>query len=307
LIEREAGTYMVGVIMAVVAVLAANPFEGRKLYVDPNSFAAKQAAAWRATRPADAAQIDKIATAPQAQWFGDWNPDVAQAVNQHVTAAAKQGRWTLLVAYNIPQRDCGGHSAGGTAEYQAWIREFARGIGDRPAAVILEPDALAGLDCLSATGRTTRLNLLKDAITVLRGKAVYLDAGHSSWHPATTMASRLRQAGVDQATGFSLNVSNFQFTANEVAYGRAVAAQVGKHFVVDTSRNGLGPHGEAWCNPPGRALGPRPTTATGNASTDAFLWIKEPGISDGPCNGGPGAGQWWADYALGLARRSPSR
>jgi endoglucanase len=298
---------MVGVIMAVVAVLAANPFEGRKLYVDPNSFAAKQAAAWRATRPADAAQIDKIATAPQAQWFGDWNPDVAQAVNQHVTAAAKQGRWTLLVAYNIPQRDCGGHSAGGTAEYQAWIREFARGIGDRPAAVILEPDALAGLDCLSATGRTTRLNLLKDAITVLRGKAVYLDAGHSSWHPATTMASRLRQAGVDQATGFSLNVSNFQFTANEVAYGRAVAAQVGKHFVVDTSRNGLGPHGEAWCNPPGRALGPRPTTATGNASTDAFLWIKEPGISDGPCNGGPGAGQWWADYALGLARRSPSR
>jgi endoglucanase len=205
---------MLGVIMAVVAVLAANPFEGRKLYVDPYSPAAQQAAAWRETRPQDAAEMDEIATAPQAQWFGDWNPDVAQAVNQHVTAAAAQGRWTLLVAYNLPQRDCGGHSGGGTAEYKAWIREFARGIGDRPAAVILEPDALAGLDCLSATDRQTRLDLLKDAVTVLRGKAVYLDAGHSAWHPAAAMAARLQQAGIQDTTGFSLNVSNFRATAD---------------------------------------------------------------------------------------------
>jgi endoglucanase len=298
-------------ILLIVALVApasasANPFVGRKLYVDPNSAAAKQAAAWRTTRPADAAEIDKIATAPQAQWFGDWNADVAQAVNAHVSAATAQGRWTLLVAYNIPQRDCGGHSAGGTAEYKAWIREFARGIGDRPAAVILEPDALAGLDCLSATDRQTRLALLRDAVAVLRGKAVYLDAGHSAWHTTATMAARLREAGVADAVGFSLNVSNFQYTANEIAYGRSIATQIGKHFVIDTGRNGIGPNGE-WCNPLGRALGPRPTTATGDSLVDAFLWIKQPGLSDGPCNGGPSAGTWWADYALGLARRSPSR
>jgi endoglucanase len=298
---------MVGVVMAVVAVLAANPFEGRKLYVDPYSPAAQQAAAWRETRPQDAAELDEIATAPQAQWFGDWNADVAQAVDAHVTAAAARGRWTLLVAYNLPGRDCGGHSGGGTAEYRAWIRELARGIGDRPAAVILEPDALAGLDCLTQQDRDARLALLNDAVAVLRGKAVYLDAGHSAWHPAATMAARLQQAGIQNATGFSLNVSNFRVTAGELAYGRAIAGQVGKHFVIDTSRNGLGPYGDAWCNPPGRALGPRPTTATGNSLADAFLWIKQPGFSDGPCNGGPDAGQWWADYALGLARRSPSR
>ncbi len=295
---------MVGVVMAVVAVLAANPFEGRRLYVDPSSPAAQQAAAWRETRPQDAAEMDEIASAPQAQWFGDWNPDVAQAVNQHVSHAAAQGRWTLLVAYNLPARDCGGHSGGGTTQYQAWIREFARGIGDRPAAVILEPDALAGLDCLSAADQQTRLALLRDAVTVLRGKAVYLDAGHSAWHSAATMAARLQQAGIAQATGFSLNVSNFRTTADELAYGRAIAAQVGKHFVIDTGRNGLGPNGDEWCNPPGRALGPRPTTATGDGLVDAFLWIKQPGFSDGPCNGGPAAGAWWADYALGLARRS---
>jgi endoglucanase len=298
------------VALAAPATAAANPFVGRKLYVDPNSAAAKQAAAWRSTRPADAAEIDEIATAPQAQWFGDWNVDVAAAVNQHVSAAAAVGRWTLLVPYNIPQRDCGGYSAGGTTEYRAWIREFARGIGSHPAAVVLEPDALAGLDCLSASDQQARLALLRDAVAVLRAKpgvAVYLDAGHSAWHPAATMVSRLSQAGIQTATGFALNVSNFQFTASEVAYGRSVATQLGgKHFVIDTGRNGLGSNGE-WCNPLGRALGPRPTTATGNALVDAFLWIKQPGLSDGPCNGGPAAGAWWADYALGLARRSPSR
>jgi endoglucanase len=298
---------MLGVVMAVVAMLAANPFEGRRLYVDPHAPAAQQAAAWRETRPQDAAEMDEIASAPQAQWFGDWNPDVAQAVDDHVTAAANTGRWTLLVAYNLPARDCGGHSGGGTAQYQAWIREFARGIGDRPAAVILEPDALAGLDCLSAADRASRLALLNDAVAVLHTKTVYIDAGHSNWHPATTMAARLQEAGIHKATGFSLNVSNFQTTASEVAYGRAIAAEVGKPFVIDTGRNGLGPNGDEWCNPPGRALGRRPTNVTGDSLVHAFLWIKQPGFSDGPCHGGPAPGIWWADYALGLAGRSPSR
>jgi endoglucanase len=297
------------VALAAPATAVANPFVGRKLYVDPNSAAAKQAAAWRSTRPADAAEIDEIATAPQAQWFGDWNSDVAAAANQHVSAAAAVGRWTLLVAYNIPQRDCGGYSAGGTADYRGWIREFARGIGSRPAAVVLEPDALAGLDCLSAADREARLSLLRDAVAVLRAKPgveVYLDAGHSAWQPVATTVARLRAADVARATGFALNMSNFQFTASEVAYGRSIATQIGKHFVIDTGRNGLGPNGE-WCNPLGRALGPRPTTLTGYSLVDAFLWIKQPGFSDGPCNGGPAAGAWWADYALGLAKRSPSR
>jgi endoglucanase len=295
--------------LAAPATASGNPFVGRKLYVDPNSPAAQQAAAWRTTRPADAAEIDEIAGSPQAQWFGDWNHDVAAAVNAHVSAAAAAGRWALLVAYNIPQRDCGGLSAGGAADYRGWIREFARGIGSRAAAVVLEPDALAGLDCLSAADRDGRLALLRDAVAVLRatpGVEVYVDAGHSAWHPVATIADRLRRADIARATGFALNVSNFQTTASELAYGRQLAAQLGgKHFVIDTGRNGLGPApaGE-WCNPSGRALGPRPTTLTGDWLADAFLWIKQPGLSDGPCNGGPAAGAWWADYALGLARRS---
>jgi endoglucanase len=78
-----------------------------------------------------------------------------------------------------------------------------------------------------------------------------------------------------------------------------------KHFVVDTSRNGLGPAPDGgWCNPAGRALGLRPGDYTGVSRQDANLWIKHPGESDGSCNGGPAAGQWWGDYALGLAQRA---
>ena len=59
-----------------------------------------------------------------------------------------------------------------------------------------------------------------------------------------------------------------------------------------------------WCNASGRALGARPTAATGNSLADAFLWIKPPGESDGTCNGGPAAGVFWPEYAIGLAQRA---
>jgi endoglucanase len=118
------------------------------------------------------------------------------------------------------------------------------------------------------------------------------------------MAARLRRADVARARGFSLDVANFDATASEMGYGEAIARELPAptHFIIDTSRNGRGSApGGAWCNPPGRALGTAPTTATGSPLVDAYLWIKYPGASDGTCNGGPPAGQWWPSYALELA------
>ncbi|HVG45729.1 MAG TPA: glycoside hydrolase family 6 protein, partial [Longimicrobium sp.] len=51
-----------------------------------------------------------------------------------------------------------------------------------------------------------------------------------------------------------------------------------------------------------QALGRAPTTRTGHPLVDAYLGVKMPGQSDGTCNGGPRAGEWWADYALELSR-----
>jgi hypothetical protein len=288
------------------------PFAASRWYVDPVSNARRQADTWRATRPADAAQMDKIAAQPQADWFGDWSGDVQQAVAGRVSTIVGAGSLPILVAYDIPLRDCSSYSSGGANSpdaYRAWIRAFAAGIGSRPAIVIVEPDALAMLNCLSPSDQQTRLALLRDAVAVLGshpGVSVYLDAGHTGWHSTSEIAAWLRQAGVDLAQGFALNVSNFLTTQDERAYGDAISALTGgKHFVVDTSRNGLGATTDAqWCNPGGRALGDRPTAITGDPLADAYLWIKRPGESDGSCNGGPAAGLWWADYALGLAQRA---
>jgi endoglucanase len=50
-------------------------------------------------------------------------------------------------------------------------------------------------------------------------------------------------------------------------------------------------------------LGERPTTATGHAAVDAYLWIERPGYSNGSCNGGPAkAGAWWRAKALAMAK-----
>lgn len=295
-----------------VAAPAANPLAGAKLYVDPDSNARRTADSWRASRPLDAAQMDKIAARSQADWFGDWNANVQAAVDARVTAIAAAGALPVLVAYNIPQRDCGGHSGGGAsgaAGYRTWIRQFAAGIGSRRAVVILEPDALAAIDCLAPADQELRLDLLADAVRVLAGHdrvATYIDAGHSGWRPAPQMASRLAAVAVSKAQGFSLNVSNYRWTADEQSYGRSISAALGaKHFVIDTSRNGLGPSADSqWCNAAGRALGPSPTVRTHEPLADAYLWIKRPGESDGACNGGPPPGAWWPEYALGLAQRA---
>lgn len=291
---------------------SANPLSGQVLYVEPSNRALTTAAQWAATRPEDAKLMEGIGRTAQAVWFNGWHSDVAAAANSYVSAASAAGALPVLVAYNIPQRDCGSYSAGGSSSantYRNWMRAFASGIGARRAAVILEPDALAGMSCLSATDRERRVQLLSEAIGILKANSlttVYLDAGHPRWQTASEMANRLRAANVAAADGFALNVSNFIWNSENVTYGEAISALTGgKHFVIDTSRNGMG--GSAtyeWCNPAGRGLGVKPSTASGHPLVDALLWIKRPGESDGSCNGGPGAGQWWPEYALGLARRA---
>ena len=278
-----------------------------KLYVDPNSSAAKQVLSMSGS---DADAMRTLASQPTANWFGNWDGNIYNDVHNVVSAAAASGATPVLVAYNIPERDCGGFSSGGSNNpdgYKSWIGSFASAIGNNSTIVILEPDALAQIGCLSSADQATRLSLLASAVSTLKANGntkVYIDAGHSNWIDALAMASDLQKANVAQADGFSLNVSNFMSTANEVAYGQQISSQVGgKHFVIDTSRNGNGSNGQ-WCNPSGMALGQNPTTNTGNSAVDAYLWVKSPGESDGNCNGGPSAGQWWTDYALTLVKNA---
>ncbi|MCM2578230.1 glycoside hydrolase family 6 protein [Streptomyces sp. MTZ3.1] len=294
------------------------PADPSGLWVNPDTPAARQVRDWRSTgRIEDAASLERIAGRPMAEWIGDSPRERAERITRN---AAEAGRTPVLVAYHIPHRDCGNHSAGGAegaAAYRAWVRELASGIGDRRAVVVVEPDAVAQVvdGCIPEGLRAERTELLRDAVSVLSALPavkVYLDAGHSGWiDDIGRLAAVLRSSGVEQADGFALNVSNFQPTEAVEEYGLRLSRELGgAHFVIDTSRNGNGPleesGGEGWCNPPGRRLGTPPTTRTGKAKLDAYLWIKRPGESDGRCNGGPAAGQWWPQYALGLVRGAPA-
>ncbi|MEU7045806.1 glycoside hydrolase family 6 protein [Streptomyces varsoviensis] len=312
-------------------------------WVDPHSQARQQTREIaKRGRPRDAALLRRIADRPTAVWLTERDP--ADHVRRATEDATRSGRIPVFVAYNIPGRDCGQYSSGGAAdddEYRQWVGRIADGIGDRRAVVILEPDAApqaatgcdgqARLDARTESGsaaglrpapgpRSDRRALLAHAVRTLKarpGAAVYVDAGNAGWiRDVHQIADVLKSAGVNAADGFALNVSSFQTTRASREYGdRLSAALGGAHYVIDTSRNGKGPvpenangkdSGEPWCNPPGRALGTPPTTRTGSPIVDAFLWIKRPGESDGACRGGPPAGQWWTEYALGLAREAMS-
>jgi endoglucanase len=113
----------------------------------------------------------------------------------------------------------------------------------------------------------------------------------------------------------------------DASYASALGSTVPTtHFIVDTSRNALGPDSMQtyaaapydqpasvtstlasgdWCNPPSAGLGIKPTAATGvNLSSldsylpgspplvDAYLWVKTPGESDGQCDAAGGVRSW---------------
>lgn len=284
-----------------------NPLAGKPFYVDPVSLA------MRAAKNSGSPELTTIANTPASFWLDDAFPagSVAGTVARYTGAAQAAGAMPVLTLYAIPNRDCGSFAAGGFssgAGYRQWIDGVASGLGSAPAAIILEPDALAMADCLSAGQRQERFDLMKYAVDTLTSHpaaAVYVDGGHSRWLPAEEMAARLNSVDVGRARGFSLNTANFYTTEEEIGFGETISGLTnGAHYVIDTSRNGVGPAPDSplnWCNPSGRALGVAPTTATAGEHADAYLWVKRPGESDGSCDRGePSAGRFINQYAVEL-------
>ena len=203
----------------------------------------------------DAGLLAAMETVPSAVWLtGEttaqaalpgnegWeqaDADVAKQIKQTLLGASLQHAVPIFVAYNIPGRDCSAYSAGGAptdAAYEAWISAIKGALGSAQAVVVEEPDALANLPtyCGSAYAsqfpgitNTTRINDISSAVTTLEGDpnvSVYLDGGNSDWQNVGGMAETLVAAGVQQAQGFFLNVSNFQYNTNLDFYGTWVSS-----------------------------------------------------------------------------------
>lgn len=258
-ITRSRAARITSIVAALSLCLPASTLAGSidphtDFYVaTPNPGAIKQIAKLVATRHfRDAGLILDLITTPVAEWYTQGTPrSVKRDVQTDVNRAAARGDVPVLVAYNIPFRDCAQFSAGGAtnvAEYKAWIDGFAAGIGKRKAIVILEPDGLGiipwynpygsadGSDGLewcqpaeadparAAADRFEMLNYAVDALKAHPKVRVYLDGTHSAWLGVGDIAHRLLQAGVARADGFYLNASNYQFTSNSVQYGSWISS-----------------------------------------------------------------------------------
>lgn len=210
-----------------------------QLYVPkPDSAGSLQQVKLRKSSPTDAAALASALATPQAVWLTGGSPGNVKGSVKNVMALAKaQGTTPVFVAYNIPGRDCSQYSAGGAADaaaYEAWIDGIAQGIGNGKAAVLVEPDSLGLLpqaDCIAGHGlspetypftdaeRYAELNYAVGALEAQPNTSVYLDATNSAWLNVGDISTRLVNAGVRNAQGFFLNVSNYQYTVNTEQYG----------------------------------------------------------------------------------------
>lgn len=153
--------------------------------------------------------------------------------------------------------------------------------------------------------------------------------GHASWCASQYYSPNAPNDGLPGDSVSSTDPSTWHWTDDWFTQNTAAApVSALTHFVVDTSRNGLGawtppagtsyPDPQTWCNPPDRGIGARPTANTGVPLTDAYLYIKTIGQSDGGCTRGttgpgdpvyggtvdPAAGAWWPEQALTLANNA---
>lgn len=288
-IVRAATTVIAAVVAAAMtipssAATANDRPPAAAVHVNPYSTTLKAAQGLTGQARTDAQLLGSI---PSAEWFTGGTPDeVRTRAAAYVDAATAAGETPVLVAYNLPFRDCEQYSAGGAANsaaYAAWIAGLAAGIGSRPAIVILEPDGIGVIPYYTTIGgvlewcrpvaldpqtaaaeRFAQLGSAVDTLGGLAATSVYLDGTHSDWLSVADVTDRLLKAGVQRATGFFLNASNFQFTSNLEAFGRWISSCL--TYVTKVKPGGYGECGDHKWN------GGPATGWTGVAMTNTGQW-----------------------------------
>ena len=256
--------------------------------------------------------VAKIFEQPVAFWYGaKKNKNANKNLDKSLKRLLKRTSPCLpyFVLYNLPNRDIGQYSKGGATtatEYLLFLQEFCLGIKEHKPIIIYEPDALPHTTIMTPTDAQYRINLMKEGINILADESdalIYIDVGHSNWLSPEQASELISSVSNNNIRGFSVNVSNYRSTQESMKWALKVCEYNDDwNFIIDTSRNGNGPHGNDWCNPPGRHVGKLPTCDTGEPKCDAFLWVKIPGESDGKGNGGPRAGKFWPEMATELIK-----
>src|SRR5579871_1437055 len=230
------------------------PFEGAKLYVNPDYKATVEALAGR--HPDAAGPLNKLASYPTAIWFSKI-ADLAKLPQYLADAEAQQAAGgkpvvPVFVVYNMPGRDCAaaasagelGPDATGEARYQKeYIDVFAAALAAHPkvnTALILEPDSLANLvtnlekpNCAAAEPIYKRAIAYAIAKLSLPNAFIYVDAAHAGWlgWPRNIVKSYAvykevltMAGGPDRIRGFATDVSNYDPSKDPTAPKRDPAA-----------------------------------------------------------------------------------
>ncbi len=276
-------------------------------------------------------QLEKIANQPEEQRFslysGGGGPGAVYGQVRKILCynlTADPGTipiFTTFFLYQAGYCESRGAILAHRRRFKRQIREMVRGIGNQPAVMLLELDAIGSSKCMQKTGALgaweADIRYEIDNVSKLPHVVAYIEGGYSDAEGPRYTARVLRAVGVRKIRGFFTNDTHENWTIDEINWGEQVSRLAGgAHFVVSTAQNGNGPlrnphpgrQGNSdLCNPPGRAMGPPPTTSTGYPLVDAFLWSGVPGNSSGHCRGGPASGVFWPARAIGLAARANAR
>ncbi len=271
------------------------------------------------------AQLAKIAEQPEPQRFslfsGGGGPgaiygQVQKILCNNLTADPAPLTIPIISTYLLYQAgycETDAQILANRANFQRQVDEVAQGTGRHPAVFVLEVDAIGASACMQGAALADweqNISYEINSISSLPHAVVYIEGGYSDANTPAYTAQVLNAVGVSKIRGFFTNDTHLNWTINEINWADRVAALTGAHYVINTGQNGLGPllnpnpvtQGiEDLCNPPGRGLGPLPTTQTGFPNADAFLWTAVPGASSGSCHGGPPGGAFWPARAIELA------
>ena len=336
--------------------LAGNPLSGKQWFVDCNWgeawMGARRAEDWSRSahryvispqKPEVTSLIaNYIAKQPIAKWIGPSRLGMYQTTFDYLSRTAMQapGATRFIVFRRLESGNCRRYAVPnqtiyGPKVHAQLVDSFARAVRDAnqadsggPLVVVIEPDVLASVKCTLATingkaGRTrflnTRLAEISHAVgafSKLPNTTAYVDAGASDYVGWKYQVNLLKRVGINRIRGFSLNVTHYDWTRDNIEYGNRLAKALGVHFVVSTGRAGGGNLPDALirrgyergCNIPNAGLGPAPTVRTASRYADAYLWLLNPGFSDGNCQSGRNSFRtssvhWTQTLALRLIRQ----
>jgi hypothetical protein len=280
--------------------------------------------------------LEKIGDYPQAHQFslytaGGSGPAIFTQVQNYLCRMQRTDPTAVAEMTTYFVKHGGGCNPVDNPNFDAEVNAFKEAVGNFPALIFVEEDAIDTICWRSpaaVTDRETELKYEIDQLSQLPHALLYVEGGTSDANSPAEAAGVLNASDASRIQGFFTNDTHFNWAYKEIQYGNKVSALTGGlHFVIDTRGDGNGPlrnphpvtqGNEQLCNPSGRGLGPKPGASNGQSygmyspHLDGFVWVTTPGESAAPtCPGRSthyaASGIFDEGIAIGYASRANDR